>query len=129
MEVTSTASQASLHLPISLAFNGLERRGLIFKPSLSIRLFFFFPKSLIRNSRQLPKLPRLDQRPSHSIWRRGVALGPRTRLSGYLQLVRRPESQGFTWGGAVTISACKPSLPQSIRTANMGETFTSVCQG
>lgn len=71
MEVTSTASQASLHLPISLAFNGLERRGLIFKPSLSIRLFFsfFLSKSLIRNSRQLPKLPRLDQRPSHSIWR------------------------------------------------------------
>lgn len=44
MEVTSIASQASLHLPVSLAFNGLKRRGLIFMPSLSIRHSLFFQK-------------------------------------------------------------------------------------
>lgn len=42
MEVTSTASQASLHLPISLAFNGLEGGSLIVMLSLSIRQDFFF---------------------------------------------------------------------------------------
>lgn len=46
--MTSTASQASPHLPISLAFNGLER-GLIFMPSLSIRHLLFFSESFVRN--------------------------------------------------------------------------------
>ena len=39
--MTSTGSQASLHLPISLAFNGLEGGSLIFMLSLSIRQGFF----------------------------------------------------------------------------------------
>lgn len=118
MEVTSTASQASLHL--SLAFNGLERRGLIFMLSLSIRRSLFSKVWYVipSNYRNFPVSNTLV-----SMVR--VACRLRTRLSGYLQLVCCPELQGFNWGGAATIFACKPSIPQSIRTFNVDE--TSVC--
>lgn len=121
MEVTSTASQASLHL--SLAFNGLERRGLIFMPSLSIRRSLFSKVWYVIPS-NYQNFPVLNTLVSISMMRDACSL--RTRLSGYLQLMCCPELQGFTWGGAVTISARKQSVPQSIRTFNVDKTFTSV---
>lgn len=58
--MTSTASQASLHLPILLAFNGLEGGSLIFMLSMSIRQTFFL-KFCVITVLVLSKLSRLDQ--------------------------------------------------------------------
>lgn len=67
MEVTSTASKASLQRPISLAFNWLEGGSLIFMLSLSIRQSFFL-KFCVITIPLLSKLSRLDQSPSVSIF-------------------------------------------------------------
>lgn len=123
MEVTSTANQASLHLPISLAFNGLEVWSLIFMLSLSIRQSF--QKFCVITVLVLSKLSRLDQSPSVLIFSFffffccSYSKGAVEKLASTLLCC--PELQAFTWGGAVRISACKPSIPsiQSICTVNV----------